>query len=77
MIKNLDLVISINTSVAHLAGALGQEVWVLLPFSTDYRWTLDKTRTPWYPTATLFRQPAIGDWESALAEVVTQLQLYK
>ena len=74
LIKALDLVISIDTSVAHLAGALGQKVWVLLPFSTDYRWTLTGTSTPWYPTATLFRQSAIGDWESVISEVAAQLR---
>jgi len=76
LINELDFVISIDTSVAHLVGALGQQIWVLLPFSTDYRWTLTGTTTPWYPTATLFRQPTIGDWESVVSEVANQLEEY-
>lgn len=63
-ISSLDLVIAVDTAVAHLAGALGKRVWILLPFSPDWRWLTGRVDTPWYPTARLFRQPALGDWGS-------------
>jgi hypothetical protein len=62
----LDLLISVDTSVAHLAGAMGKTVALLLPFAPDFRWLLDRTDSPWYPTMRLYRQPAIGDWETPL-----------
>jgi hypothetical protein len=64
-----DLVIAVDTSVAHLAGALGRPIWILVPFSPDWRWMLEREDSPWYPTARLFRQPALGDWASAIARV--------
>ncbi len=73
-IMNLDLVISVDTSVAHLAGALGKPVWLLLPFSPDYRWLLGRDDSPWYPTMRLFRQPSPGAWEKVIAAVVAALQ---
>lgn len=69
----LDLVIAVDTSSAHLAGALGVPVWTLLPFSPDWRWMLGREDTPWYPGMRLFRQSAPGDWPAVLARVAQQL----
>jgi hypothetical protein len=73
VIANLDLVISVDTAVAHLAGALGKKVWTLLPYIAPWRWMLDREDSPWYPTMRLFRQPAPGDWNSAMAKVRDEL----
>ncbi|NET14381.1 MAG: tetratricopeptide repeat protein, partial [Okeania sp. SIO1H6] len=75
-IKQLDLVISIDTAVAHLAGALGKPVWILLPFDSDWRWMLDRNNSPWYPTARLFRQTKIGDWDNVFEQVGESLKKY-
>ena len=69
----LDLVIAVDTSVAHLAGALGRPVWVLLPFTPDFRWLLDRDDSPWYPTARLFRQNASREWGSVIERVRVEL----
>ena len=69
LLSSLDLVISVDTSNAHLAGALARALWVLLPFAADWRWQLARTDSPWYPTARLFRQPRIGDWNAVIADV--------
>ena len=69
LIEALDLVITVDTSVAHLAGALGKRVWVMNRFDSCWRWMLDRTDSPWYPTLHLFRQPALGDWDSVVAAV--------
>jgi tetratricopeptide (TPR) repeat protein len=69
LISNLDLVISVDTSIAHLAGALAKPVWVLLPFVPDWRWLLDREDSPWYPTARLFRQDETRQWDNVIARV--------
>lgn len=69
----LDLVITVDTATAHLAGALGRPVWVLLPTNPDWRWLLGRDDSPWYPTARLFRQQQSGDWTQPLARVVSAL----
>jgi tetratricopeptide (TPR) repeat protein len=69
VISHLDLVISVDTSVAHLAGALGRPVWILLPFAPDWRWLLDRDDSPWYPTARLFRQTESREWPSVVARL--------
>jgi tetratricopeptide (TPR) repeat protein len=70
---NLDLIISVDTAVAHLAGAIGKPVWTLLPFVPDWRWMLDREDSPWYPTMRLFRQPSPGNWEAAICDVAREL----
>ena len=74
-ISLLDLVITVDTAVAHLAGALGKPVWVLLPFAPDWRWLLKREDSPWYPTARLFRQQQINDWDEAVSAVAIAMQM--
>jgi tetratricopeptide (TPR) repeat protein len=73
LIESLDLVVTADTAVAHLAGALGKPVWVLLPFVPDWRWMLDREDSPWYPTMRLFRQPVARDWKTPLGDVARRL----
>jgi tetratricopeptide (TPR) repeat protein len=73
LIEHLDLVISVDTSTAHLAGALGKPVWILNRFDTCWRWLLDRTDSPWYPTARLYRQPKYGEWDDVIATVRADL----
>jgi tetratricopeptide (TPR) repeat protein len=73
VITCLDLVVSSDTSIVHLAGALGKSVWILLPANPDWRWLLERSDSPWYPTARLFRQKTDGDWSSVIDEVCAEL----
>jgi tetratricopeptide (TPR) repeat protein len=75
LISCLDLVISVDTSVAHLSGALGCQTWILLPYTPDYRWLLDREDSPWYPTVRLFRQTATRDYANVLDRVRTELSV--
>ncbi|MEQ8603087.1 MAG: tetratricopeptide repeat-containing glycosyltransferase family protein [Marivibrio sp.] len=68
-IEALDLVITVDTSIAHLAGAMGKEVWVVLPYAPDWRWMLHRDDSPWYPSMTLYRQTSPGDWDEVFARV--------
>jgi tetratricopeptide (TPR) repeat protein len=73
VISLLDVVVSVDTAVAHLAGALGKPVVILLPHAADFRWIRDRHDTPWYPTAKLLRQPAFGDWDSVIGRLGDEL----
>jgi tetratricopeptide (TPR) repeat protein len=70
LVAGLDLVVSVDTSIAHLAASVGKPTFVLLPFSPDWRWLLTRADSPWYPTMRLFRQPRVGDWDSAFADLL-------
>ena len=76
LVENLDLVISVDTSTAHLAGALGKRVWILNCFEADWRWLRNKTDSPWYPTATLYRQEKAGDWDGVVQRVKADLACF-
>jgi hypothetical protein len=76
VIDSLDLVVTIDTAVAHLAGAMGKPTWILLPHAPEWRWMLDREDTPWYPTARLFRQKRLGDWESVIERVRASLSAW-
>jgi hypothetical protein len=70
----LDLVISVDTSVAHLSAALGKPTWILLPYSPDCRWLLSRADSPWYPSVKLYRQERVGDWRGVLTRVAADLK---
>ena len=74
VISLLDIVISVDTAVAHLAGALGKPVMILLPYAADFRWMRGRDDSPWYPGAKLYRQPAFGDWGSVIARAADELR---
>jgi hypothetical protein len=73
LLENLDILISVDTAPAHLGGALGIPVWLLLPFNPDWRWQLGRTDSPWYPTMRLFRQHAPGAWDGVVEHLVNEL----
>jgi hypothetical protein len=73
-IDEMDLVISVDTSVVHLAGALNKPTWLLLPFAPDWRWMLERPDSPWYPSFTLLRQKSIGDWKSVFRQLEALIQ---
>ena len=73
LIANVDLVVAVDTSIAHLAGAMGVPVWIVLPWNAEWRWMTRRADTPWYGSATLFRQPAPGDWDSVIADMLRAL----
>ena len=74
LVETLDLVISVDTAVAHLAGALGKPVWLLNRFDTCFRWLQNRDDSPWYPLLPQFRQPAPGDWRSVISRARSALQ---
>ena len=73
LVANLDLVITVDTAVAHLAGAMGKQVWVLIPASPDFRWLLEHEDSPWYPSMRLYRQKSPGDWDGPIRRVIESL----
>lgn len=74
MVANLDLVITIDAVMAHVAAALGKPVWVILKRFADWRWLEDRSDSPWYPTVRLYRQQSIGDWSVPMKQIATDLQ---
>jgi hypothetical protein len=75
IVANLDLVVTVDTSVAHLAGAMGKPVWILVPKPSDWRWMLDRDDSPWYPTARLFRQRTPGEWAPVVEQIHQALRV--
>jgi hypothetical protein len=76
VINELDLVIAVDTATAHLAGAMGKPLWLLLSYIQDWRWMRGRADSPWYPTAMQFRQPEIGDWDAVIARVAQELTAF-
>ncbi len=73
IMQEVDLIISVDTSIIHLAGALGKKAWLLLPYNAEWRWLIERSDSPWYPSLTLFRQPKPGDWESIFETLTEKL----
>jgi len=73
VLDQLDLVITVDSAVAHLAGAMGKPVWIMIPFQPDWRWMLERDDSPWYPTVRLFRQPRPGAWDDVIRNVIEAL----
>jgi ADP-heptose:LPS heptosyltransferase len=73
LLRSLDLVVTVDSAVAHLAGALGVETWVALPFVLDWRWLTERADSPWYPTLRLFRQKQPGQWDDVFARIAAAL----
>ncbi len=73
LIENLDLVVTVDTAIGHLAGAMGKPVWILIPKAADWRWLLDRDDSPWYPSVRLFRQQRPGAWDEPLGRLCTTL----
>jgi ADP-heptose:LPS heptosyltransferase len=74
VIAGLDLVVSVDTSVVHLAGALGKETWVLIPYQPDWRWGINKETSNWYPSLRLFRQKSPGNWDDVIEDIYNLLK---
>jgi len=74
LMQSLDLVVTVDTAIGHIAGALGVPAWVMLPAASDWRWLNVREDSPWYPTMRLFRQPKPGDWDTVFARVVAALE---
>ena len=77
LMENLDLIVSADTSVVHLAGALGRPIWVMMAFAPDFRWMLYRDDSPWYPTMKLFRQPNAGNWQVPIERVTQALHAFR
>jgi ADP-heptose:LPS heptosyltransferase len=77
VMASLDAVIAVDTAVAHLAGAMGKPLFLLLPFAADFRWLRERADSPWYPTARLFRQPQFGDWDSVVKILRQELMQFE
>ena len=74
VVVNLDLVVTVDTAVTHVAAALGVPVWVILPLSADWRWLRERADSPWYPTMRLFRQQRLGDWDEVLERIAAEVR---
>ena len=78
LLDHMDLVISVDTAVSHLAGAMGRPTWIMLNrYATDWRWLLDRNDSPWYPSARLFRQPELHDWRPVIDDISRWIELFK
>ena len=75
-VAQLDAVIAVDTAVAHLVGAMGKPLFLLLPFAADFRWLRERADSPWYPSARLFRQPQFGDWNSVVTLLCNELMMF-